>query len=62
MSLDPLNEVAHYRLGQAFQKLGNQERASREFAEFRRLRSALESLRGIYRQVLENRVTSQKVE
>jgi tetratricopeptide (TPR) repeat protein len=62
ISLDPSNEVAHYRLGQALQKLGNQERANRQFAEFRRLRSALESLRGIYRQVQANRVTGQKVE
>ena len=62
VSLDPSNEVAHYRLGQALHKLGKQEQANREFAEFRRLRSALESLRGIYRQVQENRVTSQKVE
>jgi tetratricopeptide (TPR) repeat protein len=62
ISLDPAGEVAHYRLGQAMQKLGDQERASREFAEFRRLRSALESLRGIYRQVQANRVTGQKVE
>lgn len=62
VSLDPSNEVAHYRLGQAFQKLGKQESAAREFAEFRRLRSALESLRGIYRQVQQNRVTSQKIE
>lgn len=60
--LDPANEVAHYRLGQALQKLGDPEKAAREFAEFRRLRAAIESLRGRYRQVLENRFTSQKVE
>lgn len=60
--IDPANEVAHYRLGQALQKLGKKEDADREFAEFRRLRSSLESLRGIYRQIQENRVTSQKLE
>ena len=62
VSVDPSNEVAHYRLGQALQKLGRPEQANREFAEFRRLQAALESLRGIYRQAQENRVTSQKVE
>ncbi len=62
VSLDPSNEVAHYRLAQALQKNGANERAAREFAEFRRLRSALESLRGIYRQVQENRITSQRVD
>ena len=62
VSLDPSNEVAHYRLGQALQKLGNKDRANREFAEYKRLRTALESLRGIHRQIQEGRVTSQKVE
>lgn len=61
-ALDPFSEVARYRLAQAFQKAGNQERAAQELAEFRRLRSAMESLRGIYRQVQENRITSQRVE
>ena len=40
VSLDPSNEVAHYRLAQAFQKIGDMERAQKELAEFRRLRSA----------------------
>jgi tetratricopeptide (TPR) repeat protein len=62
VSLDPSNEVAHYRLAQALQKVGDRARAEREFAEFHRLRSALESLRGIYRQVLENRITTQRIE
>ncbi|HUS05175.1 MAG TPA: tetratricopeptide repeat protein [Bryobacteraceae bacterium] len=62
VAVDASNEVAHYRLAQAYQKLGNQQRASQELAEFRRLRSALESLRGIYRQIQENHITSQKVD
>jgi tetratricopeptide (TPR) repeat protein len=62
VALDPSSEVARYRLAQAFQKAGNRERAERELAEFRRLRSALESLGGIYRQVQENRITNQRVE
>lgn len=61
-ALDPFNEVARYRLSQAFQKTGNRKRASEELAEFRRLRASLESLRGIYRQVQENRITNQRVE
>lgn len=61
VSLDPSNEVAHCRLRQALQKLGKKDRAGREFAEFRRLCTALESLRGIHRQIQEGRVTSQKV-
>jgi tetratricopeptide (TPR) repeat protein len=60
--LDPWNEVAHYRLAQALQKIGDRTRAERELAEFRRLRSGLESLRGIYRQVQEHRITSQRIE
>ena len=62
VSLDPSNEVGHFRLAQALQKSGDQAGAAREFAEFRRLRSALESLRGIYRQILENRITTQGIE
>lgn len=62
VALDPQNDVARYRLAQALQGMGNRERAEREFAEFRRLRGALESLRSLYRQIQENRVTSQKVE
>jgi predicted Zn-dependent protease len=61
-ALDPFNEVARYRLAQAFQKAGNKQRADAELAEFRRLRAGLESLRGIYRQVQETRVTNQRVE
>jgi tetratricopeptide (TPR) repeat protein len=62
VSLDPSNEVARYRLAQAFQKTGNKARAEQELTEFRRLRSALESLRAIYRQVQENRITTQRVD
>jgi Tfp pilus assembly protein PilF len=62
VSLDPSNEVARYRLAQAYQKMGDKVRAEQELAEFRRLRSALESLRAIYRQVQENRITIQRVD
>lgn len=62
VSLDPSSEVAHYRLAQAFQRSGNKARAAQSLAEFRRLQSAAESLRGIYKQVLENRITAQRIE
>ena len=60
--LDPSNEVARYRLARAYQSLGNQKRAAEEFQEYRRLKESLNSLRSLYRQVLENRVTAQTVE
>jgi tetratricopeptide (TPR) repeat protein len=62
VALDPSSEVAHYRLAQALQKTGDRARAEQELAEFRKLRAAMESLRGIYRQIQENRITAQRVE
>ncbi len=61
-TLDPQNDVARYRLAQALRGMGNRERAEREFAEFRRLRAAQESLRAMYRQIQQNRITAQTVE
>lgn len=61
-ALDPFNEVARYRLAQAFKKTGDSRRAEQELAEFRRLRAGLEALRGIYKQVQEKRITVQRVE
>jgi tetratricopeptide (TPR) repeat protein len=62
VQLDPHNEVAHYRLAQAYLKMGNKQQSDKELAEFRRLRAALESLRTIYRQLQERRVTAQTVD
>jgi tetratricopeptide (TPR) repeat protein len=62
VALDPLNEVAHYRFAQALQKSGDPKRAGQELAEFRRLRAAMESIRGITRQVQGNRITNQRIE
>lgn len=62
VALEPSSEVAHYRLAQALQKTGDRTRAEQELAEFRKLRAAMESLRGIYRQIQENRITTQRVE
>ena len=62
VALDPSNDVARYRLARAYQGSGNREGADREFAEFRRLRTSLEALKTIYRQLKETRVTAQKIE
>ncbi len=61
-ALDPANDVARYRLAQAYQGSGNRQAADREFAEFRRLRTSLESLRTLYRQIQETRITAQRVD
>ena len=39
-NLDPDNETAHYRLSQAYRKLGRAEDANREMLEFKRLHAA----------------------
>ena len=62
VALDPANDVARYRLAKAYQGSGNRQAAEREFAEFRRLRTSLEALRTIYRQMQETRITAQKIE
>lgn len=62
VALDPANDVARYRLAKAYQGSGNRQAADREFAEFRRLRTSLESLRTLYRQIQETRITAQRVE
>lgn len=63
VAIEPENEVAHYRLAQAYQKLGRKQEADEELEQFRKLRTTLESLRSLYRQVQENRgVTAQTVE
>lgn len=51
--LDPDNEVAHYRLSQVYRKLGRTEDASREDAEFRKLRGAHDPVRALDQQVVE---------
>lgn len=55
--IDPQNEVTHYRLAQAYRRMGRAQEAEEELARFRQLRAAPESLRFIYRQVQENRIT-----
>jgi len=62
VEIDPDNEVTHYRLAQAYRKMGKTREATEELARFRQLRSAMESLRVIYRQVQGRQITAQKVE
>jgi tetratricopeptide (TPR) repeat protein len=59
---DPENEVAHYRLAQAYRKLGKTKQAEDELAMFRKLREASASIGAIYRQVQRNPVIGQTVE
>lgn len=60
--LDPENEVAHYRLAQAYRKLGRHQDAHAEIALFEKLRAASASIGAIYRQVQRNPVTGQSIE
>ncbi|HEV2418566.1 MAG TPA: tetratricopeptide repeat protein [Terriglobia bacterium] len=57
--LDPRNEVAHYRLAQAYRKLDRASDADREEAAFRRLRDEHGSARALGQQVIEQSVMPQ---
>ena len=59
--LDPDNEVARYRLSQAYRRLGREEDAVRELARFEALRAESSAIAEIYRQVLRKPVTGQTV-
>ena len=62
VEIDPENDVAHYRLARAYRQLGRIEEATKELKEFRRIRSAMESLGAIYRQVQRGTVTDQTLD
>ena len=59
---DPENEVARYRLAQAYRQLGRLDEASKELDEFRRIRSTAEALGAIYRQVQRSTVSGNALE
>jgi predicted Zn-dependent protease len=59
--LDPQNEVAHYRLAQAYRKLGRREEAEKESAIFAKLRDAHLPVRALYQQVQERAVPPQTI-
>ena len=60
--IDPANEVAHYRLAQAYHKLGQLKESEIELAQFRKLREASASLSVIYQQVQRKQITEQTIE
>jgi tetratricopeptide (TPR) repeat protein len=60
--LDPRNEVAHYRLSQAYRKLGDIPDADREETAFRKLRDSHEPVRALFQQVQERLIMHQTVE
>lgn len=60
--IDPNNEVAHYRLAQAYRKLGQAGPAEQELAEFRKIREASASISAIYQQVQRKPITGQTIE
>ncbi len=62
IKIDSGNEVAHYRLAQAYHKLGQNTESEKELAEFRKLREASASLSVIYQQVQRKPITEQTIE
>ena len=62
VEIDPENDVAHYRLAQAYRRMGRGDQAKKELEEFRRVRSAMESLGAIYRQVQRSTVTGRSLD
>jgi cytochrome c-type biogenesis protein CcmH/NrfG len=62
VTIDPANEVAHYRLAQAYHKLGQAKESANELAQFRKLREASASLSVIYQQVQRKPITEQTIE
>ena len=59
--LAPENEVARYRLSQAYRRLNRQEDAERELVRFEALRRQSAAISTIYQQVLRKPVTGQTV-
>ena len=62
VEIDPDNEVARYRLAQAYRKMGLDQQATEQMNQFRKLRAAMESMRSIYKQVQRNPITAQSLE
>lgn len=60
--LDPENDVAHYRLAQAYRKLGRSQDANREQAAFQKLRDSQGPVRSLYESLEGKPVTSQTIE
>ena len=60
--IDPENEVAYYRLAQAYRKLGMAQEAEQALGHFKSLREASASIGTVYRQVQRNPVIGQTIE
>ena len=60
--LDPQNEVTHYRLCQAYRRLGRMEDAEHEAAVFRTLRDSHAPVRALYEQIQQRSVGQQTVD
>ena len=60
--IDPENEVAYYRLAEAYRKLGMAQEAEQALGQFKRLREASASIGTVYRQVQRNPVIGQTIE
>jgi DNA-binding SARP family transcriptional activator len=59
--LDPQNEAAHYRLFEAYRRLGRKQDAEHELAAFRTLRDSHGPLKSLYQQVQGDSVPQQVV-
>ena len=57
--LNPQNDVAHYRLAQAYRKLGRTDDAHREWTVFQKLRESQAPLRALYQQIQQRPVTDE---
>jgi tetratricopeptide (TPR) repeat protein len=62
VGIDSRNEVAHYRLAQAYRKMGRIQDADREEAAFRKLRDSHEPVRALFQQVQERMIMHQTVD
>lgn len=60
--LDPRNEVAHYRLAQAYRRLDRTLDADREDAIFQKLRDSHEPVRALYQEVEQQPILHQTIE
>lgn len=59
---DPRNDVAHYRLAQAYQKLGRANDAVREMAEFKELRDSHAPVQALFQQVIKKPAAHEKLD
>lgn len=61
IGLDSQNEVAHYRLAQAYKRLGRAQEAERELDTFRKLRDSHSAVQALYHQIKERPIGQQTI-